>query len=249
MIWAVDIGNTRTVSGLLRGTDVLRRDAFPTERLRTQAGARAWAKRLASWGKPRGVGVSSVVPPVDGPVRRVLSTLCAEPPVFIRSNLDLGLPIHVRRPSEVGADRLVNAVAAKALYGAPVLVVDYGTATTFDVVDARGGYAGGAILPGIGTSLAALHRFTAKLPTVRFERVAHALGKTTQDAMRSGVYHGAVGQTRELLRALRKELGRKAPAIATGGWCHLFQDSGLFRVLLPDLTLQGLALILRRLKG
>jgi type III pantothenate kinase len=249
MIWAVDIGNTRTVSGLMLENDVVRHDFEPTLHLRSAAGARVWAKRLAQRGRSRGVVVSSVVPPVDAAVRKVLEAAFGFKPLFVTSDLDLGFPIVYKNPREVGADRIMNGLAARELYGAPVVVVDYGTATTFDVVDARGRYVGGVILPGIGISLAALHRYTAKLPTVSFQKVRNAVGRTTREAMRSGVYHGAVGQTREILLAVRKELGRVAPSVATGGWCHLFEDSGLFQHISPDLTLKGMAVLWRRLKG
>ncbi len=249
MIWAVDIGNTRVVSGLMLENDVARHEDWPTERIRSVAGARTWAKRLARRGRPAGIVVSSVVPPVDAGVRKALGSVFGLKPIFVTSRLDLGLPIVYKNPREVGADRVMNGLAARELYGAPVVVVDYGTATTFDVVDSRGRYIGGVIIPGIGTSLAALHRYTAKLPSVRFEKTRHAVGRTTRDAMRSGVYHGAVGQTREILLAVRKELGKVAPAVATGGWCHLFEDAGLFQHISPDLTLKGMAVLWRRLKG
>jgi type III pantothenate kinase len=249
MIWCIDIGNTRTLSGRLLEVDVVRHDQEPTARLATAAGARRWARRLSRWGPPRGVVVSSVVPAVDGRVRVELVRATGLKPLFVRPGPGLGIPIGVKNPRELGADRLVNALGARELYGAPVIVVDYGTATTFDVVDARGRYLGGAILPGIGTSLSALHRYTAKLPTVSFRRVRNAVGRSTEEAIRSGVYHGAVGQTREILLVLRKELGKVAPAVATGGWCHLFEDSGLFHHISPDLTLKGMALLWRRLQG
>lgn len=249
MIWAIDIGNTRTVSGLMRGNDAVRHDAEPTARLRTRAGARAWSARLKRLGRSEGVVVSSVVPGVDAFVREALKASFGLSPLFVRANPGLGLEVLYKRPAEVGADRLMNSLAARELYGAPIIVVDYGTATTFDVVDARGRYQGGVILPGIGTSLTALHQYTAKLPSVTFKKVSRAIGRTTKDAMRSGVYHGAVGQTREILLAVRKEMGKVAPAVATGGWCHLFEDSGLFEHISPDLTLQGMALHWRNHHG
>ena len=152
----------------------------------------------------------------------------------------------VKKPSQVGADRLANAVAAKAMFGAPVIVVDYGTGTTFDVVNGKGDYCGGAILPGLGISLRALHDFTAKIPLVKFEKAKIAIGQTTEEAVRSGIYHGAVGTTRELLLKIRKEMGKNAPTIATRGWCGAFKDSRLFKRIEPDLTLTGLSLIWKK---
>src|SRR5208282_2226850 len=126
-----------------------------------------------------------------------------------------------------------------------VIVVDYGTGTTFDVVNKAGDYFGGAILPGLGISVRALHEFTAKIPLVKFEKVNFAIGRTTEEAVRSGVYHGAIGTTKELLLSIRKELGAKAPAIATGGFCEVFRQTGLFQRIEPDLTLKGIAAIWR----
>jgi type III pantothenate kinase len=189
-----------------------------------------------------GVVVASVVPPVDALVRRSLKDQFKKSPLFVTSRT-AGIPVKLKKPSEVGADRLANAVAVKEWFGVPAIVVDYGTGTTFDVVDHKGAYRGGAILPGLGISLRALHEYTAKIPLVKFERIPYAVGRSTDEAVRSGVYHGAIGTTRELLFRIRKELGKKAPAVATGGYCGVFRDTGLFRHIEPDLTLKGIALI------
>lgn len=189
--------------------------------------------------------MASVVPWVDAGLRRAFRKAFGQNPLFLTHPSRLGIKVKVKKPSQVGADRLANAVAAQELYGAPAIVVDFGTGTTFDVLDRSGAYCGGAILPGIGTSLRALHEFTAKIPVVKFEPVHFAVGKTTEEAVRSGVYHGAVGTTRELLTRIREEVGKKAPAVATGGWCPVFRKTGLFQRIEPDLTLKGLALIWR----
>ena len=243
MIWAVLIGNTRTVAALMEKNKILKRVVIPTSRLASRAGAGAWAKRMRKASDAEGIIVASVVPRVDRAVRISLGRWFTPKPEFVLVGSKLGITVGVRKPSQVGADRLANAVAAKALFGAPVIVVDFGTGTTFDVVDRKGAYAGGAILPGLGISLRALHDFTAKIPLVKFERAKLAIGRTTEEAVRSGIYHGAVGTTRELLLKIRKELGGGAPAIATGGWCGHFRDSGLFSHIEPDLTLVGLSLI------
>ena len=178
--------------------------------------------------------VASVVPAVDKAVRNSIQRYFGWKPVFVRADGRLGIAVNVKKPSQVGADRLANAVAAKEIYGAPAIVVDYGTGTTFDVVDKKGAYCGGAILPGLGISLRALHDFTAKIPLVKFERDKVAIGRTTEEAVRSGIYHGAIGTTRELLLKIRKELGEEAPAIATGGWCGAFKKSRLFQRIEPE---------------
>jgi type III pantothenate kinase len=242
MLIAVDIGNSRTVSGQLRGQKVLRRSAIPTRNLRTLSQARRWAQALKkAWGGPDTV-VSSVVPGVDSNVKRALREAFQVAPLFVDVKKDPGLPVHYKKPSEIGADRVVNALAAKTLYGAPVIVVDYGTATTFDIVDAQGGYKGGVILPGVGISLQALHEKTAKLPLIPFAKVNKPIGLTTQEGIRSGIYFGTRGATREILQGIRKQLGKAAPAVATGGWCGVFRGSPIFRHINPDLTLIGLFL-------
>ncbi|HET9870437.1 MAG TPA: type III pantothenate kinase [bacterium] len=244
MIWAVDIGNSRTVSGRLKGLRVLRRRTAPTPPLRGLSAARAWARGLKRLGGADRVVVSSVVPPVDGPVRRALGEVFGRRPDFVvPGDPGLSIPVRYRRPREVGADRVVNGLAARHLFGAPVIVVDYGTGTTFDVVDAAGAYRGGVIVPGIGMSLKAMHDQTAKLPLVRFAKVRRTVGRTTADAIRSGIYYGTLGETREILARIRAELGApRCPAVATGGWCGVFRGSGLFKAIAPDLTLQGLSL-------
>lgn len=247
MIWAILIGNTRTVAALMAGNTVLRRKVIPTQTLYSSSGTLQWAKMLLRTSKGRGVIVASVVPPVDAGVRRSLLKVFGMKPEFVTAGRKLGIKINVKKPSQVGADRLANAVAAKELYGTPSIVVDYGTGTTFDVVDKSGAYCGGAILPGLGISLRALHDFTAKIPLVKFERVRYAVGRTTEEAVRSGVFHGAIGTTRELLFRIRKELRRSAPAAATGGWCRVFKNTRIFQHIEPDLTLIGLSLIWRNL--
>ncbi|HEY5039349.1 MAG TPA: type III pantothenate kinase, partial [bacterium] len=147
--------------------------------------------------------------------------------------------------SQVGADRIANAVAARELYGSPIIVVDYGTGTTFDVVDKKGAYVGGAILPGLGISLRALHDYTAKIPLISFGEPRLAVGRTTEAAVQSGIYFGAVGATLELLSRIRKELGKGAPAVATGGWCGSFSDKHLFQHVEPNLTLIGMSILWR----
>lgn len=246
MIWAVLIGNTRCASALMRDTHVVERHIAPTESLRKGKNALSWARALRKKAKSEGVIVASVVPPVDGAVKKAVLKAFETMPEFITAKSRLGIRVNVKKPAQVGADRLANAVAAVEFYGAPSIVVDFGTGTTFDVVDKNGAYCGGAILPGVGISLRALHDFTAKIPLVQFEPVRYAIGRTTEEAVRSGIYHGALGTTRELLSKIRAELGATAPAVATGGWCGVFKGTRIFPYIEPDLTLKGMALIWRR---
>jgi len=249
MIWAVLIGNTRTVSALMRDDTILKREIVPTAALKLAGVAGLWAKKLRRLSQVKGIVVASVVPPVDKAVGKSLQQSFGLKPHFVTHNSPIGVRVNVKKPAQVGADRLANAVAAKELYGSPVIVVDYGTGTTFDVVNKAGDYFGGAILPGLGISTRALHEFTAKIPLVKFEKVKFAIGRTTEEAVRAGVYHGAIGTTKELLLSIRKELKAKAPAIATGGFCKVFEKTGLFRRVEPDLTLKGIAAIWRKLNA
>jgi len=244
-LWALLIGNPRAVAGLMRGNRVLKRWVVPTDSLRTRAGATTWARRIRRISSAQGLFVANVVPSLRKPIRTALLQTFGSNPEFVEGGKGVGIAAIVPHPSQVGADRLANAAAARELYGGPVIVVDYGTGTTFDVVDRRGRYCGGAILPGLGISLRALHQFTAKIPLVEFKRVRRAIGRTTEEAVRSGLYHGAIGTTRELLARIRGELGVMAPAVATGGWSYVFRNTKLFYEIEPDLTLIGLSVIWR----
>jgi len=247
MIWAIDIGNSRAVSGWMSHLKVLKRHDFKTMDLRKQKDAFRWAKQLKRLGTAESFIVSSVVPPVDEKVRKAIGVIFRKKTDFVDpTRKNLGIGIRYKRPKEVGADRIVNSLAAKHLYGAPVIVVDFGTGTTFDVVDCRGAYRGGVIVPGIGMSLKAMHDQTAKLPLVKYAKVQKVIGQTTEDAIRSGIYYGTIGEAKEILRRIRKELGVKAPAVATGGWCHIFKNADLFNHIEPDITLIGMAILARR---
>lgn len=248
MIWAVLIGNTRVVAGLMERGRTVKKIAAPTRSVRSIGGARGWAKSLRRRSTSEGVIVASVVPPVDGLVRKALLGAFGKPPLFL-THRNAGIGVRVRKPSEVGADRLANALAAREMFGSPAIVVDYGTGTTFDVVDRKGNYCGGAILPGLGISLRALHEFTAKIPLVPFGKVRAAVGRGTVEAVRAGIYYGAIGTTRELLTRIRKEVGTRAPALATGGWSPVFKGERLFQHIEPDLTLKGLELAWKKLRA
>jgi type III pantothenate kinase len=247
VIWTLLVGNTRAVASLMKGMRIISRRVVLTDQLRSGPGALSFFRSLSRTKHVQGILIASVVPPVDQRLRQAARKVLGKTPHFVTHRSPLGGRVGVLKPAQAGADRLANAVAARELYGKPAIVVDYGTGTTFDVVDRSGAYVGGAILPGIGISLRALHDFTAKIPKVPFERTRKAVGRTTEAAVRSGVYHGAIGTTRELLRAIRREVGPKAPAIATGGWCRLFRATGLFDHIDPDLTQKGMALIWRNL--
>lgn len=181
-----------------------------------------------------------------------LKTLCrkyfgCEPLVVGEENVDLGIKALVDRPEDVGADRLVNAIAAHQAYGGPLVVVDFGTATTFDVVDADGNYQGGVIAPGVNLSLEALHRAAAQLPRIAVERPKQVIGKATVPAMQSGIYWGYVSLIEGIVERIRQEFGSELRVIATGGLATLFVEATeTIEISDQDLTLRGLLAIQRR---
>ena len=161
--------------------------------------------------------------------------------------VDIGIGVLVDRPEEVGADRLVNAVATYREYGGPKIIVDFGTATTFDVIDEDGNYLGGAIAPGVNLSLEALHRASAQLPRVAIGRPERVVGKTTVQAMRSGIFWGYIGMVEGTVERIRQELGKPVGVISTGGLAPLFSEcSAVLEHSDPHLTLKGLYAIHRR---
>ena len=249
MLLAVDTGNTHTVLGLFDGDELkadwrvaTRKDATYDEvgvlirALFEQAGLDAAGVD--------GMIVSSVVPDLNRQLAAVGRSCFGVEPLFVEPGVKTGLPILYENPHEVGADRIVNAVAAVHRYGAPVIVLDFGTATTFDVVSARGEYLGGVIAPGLGISAEALFERAARLSRVDVRKPARVIGRTTQESIQAGLFHGYVGLVEGLVRRLRAELGAEAPVVATGGLAPVFQDElGFLRAVDPGLTLEGLRLI------
>jgi type III pantothenate kinase len=243
MILLADIGNTHTHLGLADAQRVRRAVDMSTRGLGEPAAQRTlrrWLGRHA----PAGLCVCSVVPAAT-PAMRALAAAAGVNAVLELNHRTLrGVGIRYPRPHTIGADRLANALAAKVLVGAPVVVVDFGTAVTFDVVDARGDYIGGIIAPGLAAMTEYLHEKTALLPRITIRDVRRAVGKSTKEAMRIGAVHGYRGLIRELIRELKKELGcRRLPVVATGGYAALMAK-GLpeIQAVLPNLTLEGLRL-------
>ncbi len=189
-----------------------------------------------------GVAVASVVPPLDPVFRDLSEKHLKRSPLFVAAGVKTGVKILYDSPSEVGADRVVNAAAAYARVKGPLIVVDFGTATTFDCVNGDGAYLGGAIAPGPQMSAEILYQRTAKLPLLgAFRQPPHAIGKNTQDSIASGLFHGYVGLTRGLLARLAKEMGGKPKVLATGGLSALLAPSlPEINAVVPDLTLEGL---------
>ncbi len=249
MLLVIDAGNTNIVFAVHDGASWRGTWRLATSAQRTSDEYGVWLETLL---KRAGVKVEDIEAAVLGTVvpaaRYHLRRLCREwfnvEPLVARAELNWGFHIDVDHPEEVGADRLLNALAAHQRYGGPLVVVDFGTATTFDVVDADGSYQGGVIAPGINLSIEALHQAAAQLPRIGIGRPQAVIGRGTIAAMRSGVYWGYVGLIEGLLSRIETEFGAPLKAIATGGLAPLFAEGTTqLTTIDPDLTLDGLRLL------
>lgn len=255
MLLTIDAGNTNTVFALIEDDKICEHWRLSTADQRTVEEYMVWISHLMtlhgrSPNDVTGAIIASVVPQVDRPLIELCEKYFKCVPLMIGSaSVNLGIDVLVTNPNEVGADRLVNAVAADVRYGGPLVVVDFGTATNFDVIDANGAYLGGLICPGINLSLTALHQAAAKLPRIAVsapddERVT---GKSTIEAMQFGVFWGYLGMIEGLITRLKKEHTSKLKVIATGGLAPVFADrTDAIDIVASDLTLEGLSIIYKR---
>ncbi|HEY5043591.1 MAG TPA: type III pantothenate kinase [Verrucomicrobiae bacterium] len=244
MILIFDIGNTHTHIGLANDRLVLKQTDIPTLAW-FGGGAAALVKKFAGAQKIEGAILCSVVPRATPFVRKTVRAVWKLNPLELNAKTVCGVGIDYPKPDSIGPDRLANAVAAKFHFGTPVVVVDFGTAVTFDVVNAKGSYAGGIIAPGLAAMTDYLHEKTALLPKIKIREIKTAVGKSTEQAMLVGAVHGYRGLVRGLIGELKRELhARKLPVVATGGCAKLIAAKlPEISAVAPDLTLEGLRLV------
>jgi type III pantothenate kinase len=255
MLLAVEVGNTNTTFGLFSDSG----DLASSYRLSTQRERMPdeWFALLAallasdrhSLGDVDGAILSSVVPSVTTWLTAMLQGRLGLDPVVVSGDLDIGLRLAVDEPKQLGADRIVDCVAVFTRYGGPAIIVDLGTATTFDVIGADGAYLGGAIAAGVGTSLKALAANAAQLFNVELHMPKHVIGRNTADQLRAGIVAGHLAMVEGMIERTRAELGTDAVVVVTGGLAPLFVGrSPLFDHVEPDLTLDGLNIIYERVR-
>jgi len=254
MLLVIDIGNTNTSLGVYDGDKLVTHWRLTTARSRTVDEWGVHARNLFAlagldFKSIDAIAVASVVPPLNFTLKQMSERYFNLTPLFIDHTVDTGVRIVYEPPSDVGADRIVDAVAAIRKYGAPCIVVDFGTATTFDAINAQGEYLGGVITPGITISADALFERAAKLPRVEIKRPQKVIGSATVEAIQSGLYHGYAGLVDGILRKMIEELGGAPRVIATGGLAPLIaKGSEFIQDVDETLTLEGMRLVYERQK-
>ncbi|MFC4767568.1 type III pantothenate kinase [Effusibacillus consociatus] len=249
MIFVIDVGNTNIVLGVYDGNELAYHWRLATVRERTEDEFGILVKGLFQDKGLRyedidAIVISSVVPPLMFALERMCDKYFGIKPLVVGPGIKTGLNINMENPREVGADRIVNAVAALEIYGPPLIVVDFGTATTFCVLNEKGQYLGGPIAPGIGISTDALFQRAAKLPRIELVRPPSVVGRNTVTNIQSGVYYGFIGQVDGIVNRIKEEMGLPFKVIATGGFARLIAiDSYTIQEVDPFLTLKGLRMI------
>ncbi|MCI0627957.1 MAG: type III pantothenate kinase [Acidobacteria bacterium] len=255
MLLVIDIGNTNTVLGVFDGSRLVVDWRLETKQRQTADEYGILARNLFALAgmevsRIQHIVIASVVPPLNSVLEQMALKYFKLKPLFVEPGVKTGMPVLYDSPADVGADRIVNAVAAYEKYGGPAIVVDFGTATTFDAISAKGEYLGGVITPGPGISAEALFTRTARLPRVEIKAPAKVIGTSTVGSIQSGLYYGYIGLIDGILERMIPELGPKTKVVATGGYASLIgTGSSRIQEIDPNLTLEGLRLIYERNKG
>lgn len=255
MLLAIDIGNTNIAAGVFEGKKLSRHWKIQSEREKTCDEYAVSLLSLFSFSgldtkKITGIIISSVVPPLTPIFQNMGLEQFGLKPLVLGPGLKTGMPILYENPLEVGADRIASSVAGFTKHGGPLIIVDFGTATTFDAVSVRGEYLGGAIAPGIQIAAEALSEKTAKLPRVEIRVPKTAIGRSTVASMHSGLYFGYVGLVSFVIDTMKTELGKESGVIATGGLASLFcQKIETIEHFEPHLVLEGLRILYERNRG
>lgn len=250
MLLTIDVGNTETKLGCfpVAGSELLQSWRVTTDSKRTADEYGVFFAQLFATADLRAsdvqaVVISSVVPKLDNTLQQACTRYFGCEPLFFKPNRQTLMPVVTERPGEVGADLVASSIGARDLYGAPLIVISYGTATVFMAISAQGQYMGVAIAPGISVSIDALVGRTAKLPQIALEAPDRAIGRDTIAALQSGIVYGFIGQTEALVARMRAEMGVDAPVIATGGMADVVaRHTRLIREVNPNLSLIGLRL-------
>jgi len=251
----IDVGNTNIVVGLFEKDTLTSSWRLGTNYSKT--GDEFWVAIKGLFdlvgqkvNRITGVGLSSVVPEMTLTFQRMIDKYLDLEPLIVSAELDLGMKIKYRDPKAVGADRICNAVAGKQRYGEPLIILDFGTATTFDCIDSNGDYIGGIICPGIESAATVLHHKAAKLPKIDLQFPERIIGQDTEESMQSGIMFGSVEMITGLIRMIKQELGDSTSVIATGGLANIIAArTPSIDKIEPDLNLEGINLIYQRNRG